>query len=173
MPMTVPHASAQSCADTDDFAVPEGFVPRQVGGGFLQGVGPIFVKREDGGRCRYGFRVGRQHCNPMDICHGGMLATFADVVLGVEGVRQAGAKGFFTTISLTTDFLAPAPLGAWVEAQAELLSRSRATMFVQGLFTADGTPVLRASGVFRLPSSPPPAAGGEGSAGAASVDRRA
>lgn len=162
--MTVPHASAQRRADTDASPVPEGFAPRPVGGGFLQGVGPIYARRGEGERrVRYGFLVGRQHCNPMDICHGGMLATLADVVLGLEGVRQAGGRGHFTTVSLTTDFLAPVPLGAWVEAEAELLSRGRSMLFVQGLFTVGGTPVLRASGVFRLPS-PPPADGGAGAA---------
>jgi acyl-coenzyme A thioesterase PaaI-like protein len=166
MPMTVPHASAPRRADTDAFAVPEGFVPRPVGGGFLEGVGPIYVRREEEGRgARYGFLVCRRHCNPMGICHG-MLATLADVVLGLEGVRQAGAKGHFTTVSLTTDFLAPAPLGAWVEAEAELLSRGRSMLFVQGLFTVGGTPVLRASGVFRLPS-PPLGAGAAAAAGVA------
>lgn len=166
--MTVHHAPARHRADTDTLAVPDGFVPRPVGGGFLHDVGPIYVRHDDGGRARYGFRVAPRHCNPMDICHGGMLATFADVVLGLEGLRQAGAKGFFTTISLNTDFIAPAPLGAWVEARAELLSRTRSMLFVQGLFTVGETPVLRASGVFRLPQ---PAASAAAAAAAPAMAR--
>jgi acyl-coenzyme A thioesterase PaaI-like protein len=130
--------------------VPEGFLPRPLGGGFLRATGPIYVKRE-GGRSIFGLLVEEQHCNGKDMCHGGMLATLADVVLGVGGMEQAGASGFFITISLANDFLAPAPLGAWIEAQVDLLRATRTTMFVQGVFSVEGEPVLRSSGVFRLP----------------------
>jgi len=131
--------------------VPEGFRPLRLGGGFLGVTGPIHARRGADGRRTYGLLVAEQHCNGLAICHGGMLATLADVVLGLGGMEQAGVSGFFTTISLTTDFLAPAPLGAWVEARVELLSATHSTMFVQGVFSIGEQPVLRASGVFRLP----------------------
>ena len=73
------------------------------------------------------------------------------VVLGIGGLEQAGVTGFFITVSLTQDFLAPVPLGAWLEAEVKLLRRTRNTMFVQGVFRKGGEPALRASGVFRLP----------------------
>lgn len=130
--------------------VPEGFLPRPLSGGFLKATGPIYVKREDG-HSIFGLLVEEQHCNGKDMCHGGMLATLADVVLGIGGMEQAGVSGFFITVSLTNDFLAPAPLGAWIEAQVELLRATRTTMFVQGIFTVEGEPVFRSSGVFRLP----------------------
>ena len=72
-------------------------------------------------------------------------------MLGAGGLEQAGVKGFFITISLTQDFLAPVPLGSWLEAEVDLLRRMRTTMFVQGVFTVRGEAVLRASGIFRLP----------------------
>ena len=61
----------------------------------------------------------------------------------------------YYTISLTTDFLAPAPLGAWLQCRPELVRATRSILFVQGVFTADGVPCLRANGLFRVP---PPAA---------------
>jgi acyl-coenzyme A thioesterase PaaI-like protein len=112
------------------------------------------VKREEG-RSLFGLRIGPAHCNAKDMCHGGMLATLADLVLGIGGLEQAGVGGFFVTMNLTQDFLAPVPLGAWLEMRAELLKATRSTMFVtmfvQGRFTVEDRPVLRASGVFRLP----------------------
>jgi len=72
-------------------------------------------------------------------------------VLGIGGLEQAGVKGFFITVSLTQDFLAPVPLGSWLEAEVELLRRTSSTMFVQGVFRVRGKAALRASGVFRLP----------------------
>lgn len=131
--------------------IPHGFVPRPVGGGFMEGAGPIYVRRDPEGRAAFGLLVEPRHCNAKGMCHGGMLAALTDVVLGIGGLEQAGVKGFFITISLTQDFLAPVPLGSWLEAEVDLLRRTRTTMFVQGVFRARGEAALRASGVFRLP----------------------
>jgi acyl-coenzyme A thioesterase 13 len=132
---------------------PPGFTARRVNGRFLEPFGPLYFRRDpDGGEgSTYGLRILPAHCNAKDMAHGGMLATLADVVLGLGGLEQAGIPGFFVTIGLQTDFLGPAPLGAWVECRPELLRKTRTMMFVQGLFAADGEPALRASGVFRLP----------------------
>ncbi len=133
-------------------AVPPGFAPRPVGGGFMEFAGPLYVRRDaGGGRGTSGLLVERRHCNAKDLCHGGMLAALADVVLGIGGLEQAGVAGFFVTISLAQDFLAPVPLGSWIEAEVDLLRRTGTTMFVQGVFRVRGEPVLRSSGVFRLP----------------------
>jgi acyl-coenzyme A thioesterase PaaI-like protein len=130
--------------------IPEGFEPRHAGGPFLEPVGPIWLRRQEGG-ATFGIRIERRHCNNQAVAHGGMLATFADLVLGIGGAQQAGTPGHFVTVSLVTDYLAPAPLGAWLECRPALLRRTSRLMFVEGRFEADGTPVLRASGVFSLP----------------------
>lgn len=132
-------------------AIPHGFVPRPVGGGFMEGAGPIYVRRDAAGRATFGLLVEPRHCNAKNMCHGGMLSALTDVVLGIGGLEQAGVKGFFITISLTQDFLAPVPLGSWLEAEVDLLRRTRTAMFVQGVFRVRGEAALRASGVFRLP----------------------
>ena len=132
-------------------SIPHGFEPRPVGGGFMAAAGPIYVRRDAAGRATFGLLVEPRHCNAKDMCHGGMLAALTDVVLGIGGLEQAGVRGFFITISLTQDFLAPVPLGAWLEAEVDLLRRTRTTMFVQGVFRVRREAALRASGVFRLP----------------------
>lgn len=131
--------------------IPPGFVPRRAGGPFLEPIGPLFRRAEAEGPATFGLRIERRHCNSQDVAHGGLLATVADLVLGIGGVEQAGTPGFFITVSLVTDYLAPAPLGAWLECRPALLRRTSRLMFVEGRFLADGTPVLRASGVFNLP----------------------
>lgn len=117
----------------------------------MEAAGPIYVRRDVDGRGTFGLLVEPRHCNAKDMCHGGMLAALTDVVLGIGGLEQAGVSGFFITMSLTQDFLAPVPLGSWLEAEVDLLRRTRTTMFVQGVFRVRGDAVLRASGVFRLP----------------------
>jgi acyl-coenzyme A thioesterase PaaI-like protein len=111
--------------------------------------------RRDLGPLAFGLRIEKRHCNSKDMAHGGMLATFADLALGIGGFNLAGVTGFFTTISLNTDYLAPALLGTWLQCEPVLLRKTRTLIFSQGVFMADGRAVLRASGVFALPKDPP------------------
>jgi uncharacterized protein (TIGR00369 family) len=140
-------------------AVPAGFrpIPLGPGGSFMDITGPLYGKVE-GERLMLGFRVEPRHCNPLNICHGGMLMTFADMMFGAGCNFQAKLGRFLPTVNLTADFLAPAPLGAWVEGRLDVLRTTRNLVFGQGLVTADGTLVLRASGIMKVGSSP--AAGG-------------
>lgn len=130
--------------------IPEGFEPRHAGLPFMAAVGPIYLRRGEG-PLTFGIRIERRHCNSNMVAHGGMLASVADVMLGIGGLELAQRPGFFITITLTTDFVGPAPLGAWLECTPELVRAGRTMMFVNGLFRADGKAALRASGVFGLP----------------------
>lgn len=136
--------------------VPEGFKPLPVGGDFIGVNGPLYVRsvaQADGSKLRHlGFRVEQRHCNPMGNCHGGMLATFADMMLPMLAHRQAvELRGqFLPTVSLQIDYLAPSPLGAWVQGEAQVLRITRNLAFVQGLVTADDVPALRVSGIFKI-----------------------
>ncbi|HEY5337974.1 MAG TPA: PaaI family thioesterase [Rhizomicrobium sp.] len=128
----------------------EGFRPLNITMGFLGPNGPLYGKW-DGKLMRLGFRVEMRHCNPGQVAHGGMLATFADMQLPMAARFQSGQDmGFMPTVSLTCDYLAPAPLGSWVEGQAEPIKITRNLVFAQGLATADGAPCLRANGIFKI-----------------------
>src|SRR3546814_5703140 len=50
--------------------------------GFMAVNGPLWGRIDDDGLPVMGFRVEARHCNPMQTCHGGMLMTFADMLLG-------------------------------------------------------------------------------------------
>lgn len=129
---------------------PKGFEPVTIGGTFATRNGPLYA-RWTGQHMLLGFRVLPQHVNPMDQCHGGMLSMFADMFLSTAALYQTDMpRHFLPTISLQTDFLAPSPLGAWVEGQADILRVTRTMIFTQGLVQANGKPVLRASGVFKI-----------------------
>jgi len=127
-----------------------GFRPLGFSMGFLAANGPLYGKW-DGETLLLGFRVETRHCNPGNVAHGGMLATFADMLLPIAARFQSKKDmGFLPTVNLTCDFLAPAPLGAWVEGRAEALKAGRSLLFAQGVAAADGVPCLRASGVFKV-----------------------
>jgi uncharacterized protein (TIGR00369 family) len=131
--------------------IPEGFHARPFGAGFIGANGPLYVRRTEA-VFQLGFRVEQRHCNPMGICHGGMIATFCDMLLPISAHVLSAEIGrrFLPTISLQIDYLAPSPLGAWVQGEAQLLRLTRSMVFMQGLVQADGVNVARASGILKI-----------------------
>lgn len=137
-------------------APPAGFVELPFGDGehFLSVTGPLFGKR-DGKKFVLGFRVTQRLCNIGGICHGGMLMTFADMQLGLGARFETEEEfGFIPTVNLTADFLAPAPLGAWVEGRTDLLRSTRNFIFTQCLVTSNGALAMRASGIMKTGGAP-------------------
>ena len=140
-----------SAAPTSSLPVPEGFRAREFGGDFIGVNGPLYARRTEAG-FQLGFRVEERHCNPMRICHGGMMATFCDMLLPISAHVMAKelSQRFLPTINLQIDYLAASPLGAWVQGEAQLLRATRSLVFMQGLVQADGVSVARVSGIFKI-----------------------
>lgn len=133
-------------------AVPAGFIefPFPPTEHFLGLTGPLYVKR-DGRKLVLGLRVEKRHCNIAGICHGGMLMTFADMQLGIGAKFESEEDvGFSPTISMTADFLSPALSGVWIEGRTDLLRSTRNFLFCQCIVSANGAPVMRASGIMKL-----------------------
>jgi acyl-coenzyme A thioesterase PaaI-like protein len=59
-------------------------------------------------------------------------------------------RRFLPTISLQMDYMGASALGAWVQGEADILKTTRNMLFGQGVVTADGQPVLRVSGIFKM-----------------------
>lgn len=136
---------------------PQGFTRFPHGGEFVAVNGP-FHERVADGAWQFGFRVEPRHANSVGICHGGMMATFCDMLLPIGAVRAVEALHdlFLPTISLQVDYLAPARIGQWVQGQTQVLRTTRSLVFAQGLVSADGEPVARVSGVFKVGGRMPP-----------------
>ncbi len=160
--------TSQTSAPTGlDTSVPPGFTTWVMGGAFMAANGPMYALHE-GELLKLGFRVEPRHCNPAGHCHGGMLASFADMLLPftihrkkmLAGMPQASWPGnapetdltgrFLPTIHLQLDYIAPARLGDWVEGQADVLRVTRSMVFAQGLITSGGKLALRCSGSFKI-----------------------
>ena len=130
-------------------AIPAGFrllpMPRNP---FIDGSGPLYGRFEDG-RFTLGLRIEERHTNPGGVCHGGMVMTFADITLLMVASIQGGVDQYMVTVNLTTDFLAPAPVGAWLEGRGEVLRKSRNFVFVQGTLAVGDTLVARINGIMK------------------------
>jgi acyl-coenzyme A thioesterase PaaI-like protein len=89
-----------------------------------------------------------------------MLSTFVDILLSTAAQYQTDIpRVFLPTISLQMDFIAGAPLGSWVQGQADILRVTRNLIFSQALVHADGVLAMRASGVFKRGPLLPDSAG--------------
>jgi len=151
----IPPASSEA-----DDRPPPGFRRSNTGSGFSSRNARFYASWVDG-HLLMGFRAGPEHANLRGILHGGMIATFADTALPYAAMYQAmDGRRFLPTISLQLDYLAPAELGAWIEARADVLRTTRNMVFMQGLITADGTPIARVSGIFKIGPAPEGEPGG-------------
>lgn len=74
----------------DDSATPSqrGFADVEMGG--FVGLNGSFCRKDIGGHVLFGFTVEDRHCNPFGLCHGGWLATMADLQLLFEAAEEAG-----------------------------------------------------------------------------------
>lgn len=95
------------------------------------------------------FRVAPNHVNPVGGCHGGAMATFADAQIVAVYDASGTADQHTPTINLSMDYLAPAPLGAWVEAEVRLIRKTRTLIFTQAIISTGGEPIARTSAIYR------------------------
>jgi uncharacterized protein (TIGR00369 family) len=129
---------------------PEGFLPIKVGTGFNVYFGPIYGKLVEG-KLRLGLRVGRRHINPHDTCHGGVIASFADMQVYVSQQQEPALRRMLLpTISMNIDFIAPAGLGDWLEGHSILLRYANSLLFQQTIGAVGDRVVFRASCIYKV-----------------------
>lgn len=129
--------------------IPGGFVPVRLGSTFATHSGALYARWHEC-RLQVGFVVEPHQTNPGGDCHGGMLSLFADIVLSSAAQYQTDIpRQFLPTISLQLDFIRGAPLGCWVQGEADILRVTNKLVFSQGLIRCEAGVVARASGVFK------------------------
>lgn len=125
---------------------PAGFTVLTDPGAFVTFVGPVAV-REDG---VLGVRVAEHHLNRAGSVMGGFLATLVDAAFGQAIRRDADADAKVATVSLTTHFLRPGALGAWLEAHTTVEQVGGSLAFADCSVRADGEEIVRARAVFAV-----------------------
>ncbi|MDB4223063.1 PaaI family thioesterase [Granulosicoccus sp.] len=101
-------------------------------------------------RCR--LTVTDDHLNRHDSLHGGITSAVLDNAMGATASLTADATGRvpFMTISLNTQFLAPARKGDQLTATGKVVGGGKSIKFVEGqLLSADGRIIATATGVFK------------------------
>ncbi|MBM7061864.1 PaaI family thioesterase [Pseudomonas sp. UL073] len=129
--------------------VPAGFEPlrRPNSGtaGFVQNCQGVYINLATG---MVAARILPEHLNPLNIAHGGFLATLADTAFGAY-IRINGKLELPpATVELSIDYISPARPGQWIEAHVELHKLGR-TLCNASLSLFDGERlVARAKGTF-------------------------
>ncbi len=127
-------------------APPEGFYPIEHSNPFGAHIGPIF-ERDAGDHAVRGFYIAEKHSNSAGIAHGGVLMTFADVVLARAVMREI--KTMAVTVRMTCDFIAPAKMGAWVQGRGLVTRATKSLVFVTGELSVEVKPILSAQGMLK------------------------
>ena len=109
-------------------------------------MGPFYYSKEYGD-LRVGFRAQQHNCNGIGTVHGGTLMAFADYAVTI--LALSGVKENCTTISFSSDFIAAARLGDWVEGRGELVKRTGSMTFVKGQLQVEEEVVLTFQAVVR------------------------
>jgi uncharacterized protein (TIGR00369 family) len=151
---------------SDAAEIPEGYelVPRTQGPTFAGLVGPFYARRQ-GRELSLGLRIEQRHLNSRGTCHGGLLATLADIALGyacVAAAEESGGKNF-VTIDLSVEYMASTRAGDWLYSEVKVLNVDTRTAAAAGHLMVDGQPVARVSANFRM--ARPRAPQTDGSAG--------
>lgn len=135
--------------------VPEGFVRVEETGPFMTLLGPLYYRSAEAGRI-IALRIGEHHLNRRGIAHGGMLATLADSALSVNISLSRKPRLPTVTVSLSTDFVASARAGDWVEAHVDIQKIGARLAYANCYLQVGSKRILRASGVFAViqPSRP-------------------
>ena len=112
-------------------------------------VGPLYVKRPRGAEVSIGLRIERKHTNSRGICHGGVLATLADLALGYAMHARSHGMAQFVTAHLAVDYAGAAKVGDWLESKVEIQRIGARLAFANCyLMAGKGRPIVRASAIF-------------------------
>jgi acyl-coenzyme A thioesterase 13 len=133
--------------------VPPQYQPVDTRNGFIDLIGPFYHSLTEDGEI-IGMRVEAHHCNTLNIAHGGLLATFADFIVTRTASISRSPPVHAVTVSLNTDFIAAAPLGAWLEGRAHIGKIGGNLAFISCDVSSEGVLLLRGSGVVKLLSRP-------------------
>jgi acyl-coenzyme A thioesterase 13 len=128
-------------------SIPEGFRRIERLSPFNALVGPLYERR-DGEKVSIGLAIEAKHTNSRGVCHGGVLATLADLALGYAMLAQSADKASFVTAHLAVDYAGAARVGDWIESRVEIQRVGARLAFANCYLVAGEKPIVRASAIF-------------------------
>ncbi len=127
---------------------PQGFHPIPRLSPFNALVGPLYERRQPGKELSVGLRLEEKHSNSRGICHGGVLATLADLSLGYAMHARIDGKAAFVTAHLALDYAGAAKAGDWIESVVEIQRVGSRLAFASCYLVCEERRIVRASAIF-------------------------
>lgn len=128
--------------------VPPGFVLMEQLSPFNALVGPLYQRRE-GEAVSIAVRIDEKHVNSRGICHGGMLATLADLALGYAMAARSGSvEAGFVTAQLSIDYAGAARPGDWLRSEVDIQKIGSRLAFANCYLVSGEKRIARASAIF-------------------------
>ncbi len=96
--------------------------------------------------------IDERHGNRHGVLHGGFCTVILDNAMGATASLSVDPSGRrpFLTVSLTTQFLAPAHVGTRITATGKIVGGGKSLLFVEGKITDEtGRIIATAQGVFK------------------------
>lgn len=129
--------------------IPAGYRALSAPSPFNALVGPLYARRATRGReLSIGMRIDTKHTNSRGICHGGVLATLADLSLGYAMHAKAGGKVAFVTAHLAVDYAGSARVGDWIQSEVEIQRMGARLAFANCYLVSGARRIVRASAIF-------------------------
>lgn len=111
------------------FVPPEGFQEHVSPSNFVLAQGPMYKKLREDGSTTIGLSVREPHLNLHGIAHGGFVATVIDNAIGYN--VSTALDGAIVTAHMAIDYLSPASLGDWIEADVQITRKGRRLCFAE------------------------------------------
>ncbi|ABG92155.1 possible thioesterase [Rhodococcus jostii RHA1] len=125
-------------------------------GGFIGLIGPLLLRRGDGGAREYGLRCEPKHRNLRGVVQGGLIMAFADRALGSTALAETGTQNM-ATVQLNVSFLGIVRVGDLLTSSPRIVRRTASIVFADSDLRVNDSVVATATGVFKIlaDSSPP------------------
>lgn len=146
-------AAHETAAGSGAIPAPPGYVPWGQPSPFVDLIGPLYERRDADGQT-FGMRVEKRHTNRGGICHGGVLLSLADSVLGYELLDAARGITRIATASLSAEFFGSAAVGDWIEARVAADRIGGRLAFMQVTLAIGERRIARVGGVVALTRAP-------------------
>jgi acyl-coenzyme A thioesterase 13 len=116
--------------------------------GYVNLIGPYYVKTNDLGHTQTAFRAQARHLNGGGSVHGGCLLSLADTALYLIAYpRLEGSH--VVTLQLDSQFISPGREGDIIIASGEVIRAGASVVFVKGQLQAQDRVILTFSGILK------------------------
>ncbi len=110
--------------------------------------GPFYMRALPVGGYECAFMPETHHANGMGNIHGGSLMTFADFALFAHAHDSMSAHPC-VTMQFESQFVGGATVGTMIESKGEIVRETRTMIFIRGLISQAGKPVLAYSAILK------------------------